>query len=112
MTRFLLVCLGGALGSGMRYLAATTVPHGTLAVNMVGSFAIALAFETMRASDLRLMLIAGVLGGFTTYSAFNQETLQFLRDGAWGSAAANLGMTVVGCLAAGFLGFWAARFFR
>jgi CrcB protein len=109
MMRFLLVCLGGAAGSGARYLVGTALPQGTLTVNIVGSFFIALALESMRASDLRLMLVTGVLGGFTTYSAFNQETLVYIRAGAWGSAAANIAGTVVACLAAGFLGVWLGR---
>ena len=109
MKQFLLVCLGGAFGSGARFAVSSAMPHGTLVVNVLGSFAIAVAFESMRASDLRLMLIAGVLGGFTTYSAFNQETLEFLRRGAWGSATANVLVTVVTCLIAGFLGATLAR---
>jgi CrcB protein len=111
MMRFLLVCLGGAAGSGARYLIGTVMPHGTLAVNILGSFFIALAMESMRASDLRLLLVTGVLGGFTTYSAFNQETLDSIRAGAWGSAMSNVTVTVVACLAAGALGLWLARRF-
>ncbi|MEA2462371.1 MAG: fluoride exporter [Acidobacteriota bacterium] len=107
--RFLLVCLGGAAGSGARYLIGTATPHGTLAVNIIGSFFIAMAMESMRVSDLRLLLVTGVLGGFTTYSAFNQETLEYMRAGAWGSAAANVAVTVAACLAAGWLGVWVAR---
>jgi CrcB protein len=109
MTQFLLVCLGGAVGSGTRYAVALAVPHGTLLVNLLGSFAIAVVLETMRASDMRLLIVTGFLGGFTTYSAFNQETLQFARAGDWGSAAGNVVVTVVGCLAAGALGLWIAR---
>ena len=107
--RFLLVCLGGAAGSGVRYLIGTAMPHGTLAVNIIGSFFIAFAMESMRASDLRLLLVTGVLGGFTTYSAFNQETLESMRAGAWGSAVANVAVTVVGCVVAGCLGVLVAR---
>ena len=109
MTQFLLVCLGGAAGSGARYAVALAVPHGTLVVNLLGSFAIALVLESMRASDLRLLLVTGFLGGFTTYSAFNQETLTFARAGEWGSVAGNLVGTVVGCLVAGWVGVWVAR---
>ncbi len=109
--RFVLVCLGGAAGSGARYLIGTATPYGSLAVNLIGSFFIAIAMESMRESDLRLMLVTGVLGGFTTYSAFNQETLGYMRAGAWGSAAANVAVTVVGCLVAGALGVWLARQF-
>jgi CrcB protein len=109
MMRFLLVCLGGAAGSGARYLVGTATPYGTLAVNLLGSFFIAIAIESMRESDLRLMLVTGVLGGFTTYSAFNQETLGYMRAGAWGSAVGNVAVTVAACLAAGWLGVWVGR---
>jgi CrcB protein len=117
MTRFLLVCLGGAIGSGARYLVALATvgvafPIGTLLVNVAGSFAIALVMELLAPSDLRYFLATGVLGGFTTYSAFNQETLTMMRTGAGGSAALNVIATVAGCLAAGFLGVLAARAFR
>lgn len=112
MTRFLLVCLGGALGSGARYLVGITVPHGTLVVNLVGSFLIALVMETVRPSDLRLMVVTGILGGFTTYSALNEETLRMMRAGAWGMALWNVTTTVVGCLVAGFAGVVVARALR
>jgi CrcB protein len=121
MNRLLLVCLGGAAGSGARYLLATWVtakagggfPFGTLAVNVIGSFAMgflakyAAAHETSETT--RIFLATGVLGGFTTYSAFNEETLRFVQLGAWGPAAMNVGATVAACLAAGFAGFAAAR---
>jgi CrcB protein len=120
--RFLLICLGGAIGTGARYL--TTVwaldtfgagfPFGTLIVNVAGSFLIALIVETagltqVISPDVRLMLTAGVMGGFTTYSAFNFETTAFLRMGSWGTAALNVGVTVVACLAAGIAGVAVAR---
>ena len=111
MTRFLLVCLGGALGSGARYLVSVTLPRGTLLVNLAGSFAIALVMATMRESDLRLMIVAGVIGGFTTYSAFNEETLRMMRAGAWGMAGLDVALTVFGCLGAGYLGVMVARAF-
>lgn len=112
MTRLLLVCLGGALGSGARYLVGISLPQGTLIVNLVGSFLIALAMESMRASDVRLMVVTGILGGFTTYSAFNEETLRMMRAGTWGPAALNVALTVIGCLAAGFAGVVVARLIR
>ena len=58
---------------------------------------------------LRLSLTAGVLGGFTTYSTFNYETVESLRAGAWGLAALYVGTTVGVCLVAGFLGVAAGR---
>lgn len=112
MTRFLLVCLGGALGSAARYLVALAMPRGTLVVNLVGSFCIALVMALLRPSDLRLLLVTGILGGFTTYSAFNEETLQMMRAGTWGAAALYVLVTVAGCLAAGFAGVAIARLMR
>src|SRR5262245_56235806 len=121
MTRLLLVCLGGAAGSGARYLlamwatakAGSGFPFGTLAVNVIGSFAMGCLAEYAAAHQMsettRLALATGVLGGFTTYSAFNEETLRLLQLDAWGPAAANVGVTVIGCLAAGFAGVAAAR---
>jgi CrcB protein len=110
--RLLLVCLGGALGSGARYLISMSLPNGTLIVNLVGSFAIAAVIALMPPTDVRLMIVTGVLGGFTTYSAFNEQTLEMLRTSGWGGAAANVAVTVVGCLIAGFAGVWLARMVR
>jgi CrcB protein len=58
---------------------------------------------------LRVALTTGVLGGFTTYSSFNYETLALLEQRSWLLGCANLGGTVLGCLAAGVLGLVAAR---
>ncbi|HEU4521631.1 MAG TPA: fluoride efflux transporter CrcB [Thermoanaerobaculia bacterium] len=121
MTRLLLVCAGGAIGSGARYLltiamarlAGTAFPWGTLAANLAGCFLISFILEsrTSLSPDLRLALTTGVLGGFTTYSAFNYDTTAYLRHGAWMVASANLLLTVMGCFAAGLLGIAAARSF-
>jgi CrcB protein len=112
MTRFLLVCLGGALGSGARYLVALSLPYGTLVVNLAGSFLIALVMEAMSPSDVRLMIVTGLLGGFTTYSAFNEETMRLLRAGTVGAAFVNVGITVAGCMAAGYVGWVVGRALR
>ena len=117
MTRFLLVCLGGAIGSGARYLVAlwtvsAAFPVGTLIVNVLGSFAIAMVMELVAPSDLRFFLATGVLGGFTTYSTFNEETLQLMRNGALSTAAANIIITLAACLGAGFAGLAVARLIR
>jgi len=122
MQRFLLVCLGGAIGSGLRYLVAiwaghrlgTTFPYGTLFVNLAGCFLITLimhvALNTAGFSpNLRLLLTTGVMGGLTTYSTFNYETTRLLEDGAMRTAFVNLGVTVLGCFAAGLLGLVVAR---
>lgn len=122
MDRLAWVCLGSALGGGARYLIAlgalrvlgTGFPYGTLAVNVLGSFAIGLIMHVALTTSLispvvRLFLTTGVMGGLTTYSAFNYETLELVADGEWWLAAANLCATVVACLAAGLLGLALGR---
>ncbi len=122
MTRFLLVCAGGALGSGARYLVGswvalhwgTTFPWGTLAINLAGSFLISvvmvLGLEAgWLGADLRILLAVGVLGGFTTYSSFNYETLALVQRGEAGLAAVYVAATVLGAMAMGLIGLWMAR---
>ena len=122
MERFLWVCVGGAAGTGARYLLSSWVtrqadsgfPFGTLTVNLLGSFLLgALMFigtsTEMMSPTVRLAVTTGALGGFTTYSTFSYETMKLLQDGAWGSAALNVSITVGVCLAASFLGVAAAR---
>ncbi len=113
--RLLLVCAGGALGSGARYLVSTWAaralgadfPRGTLIVNATGSFVLAfvvgLPGETL-SPEARLFLGAGVMGGYTTYSSFNYETLALLERGTANLALANVLITVSACLLAGLLG--------
>jgi CrcB protein len=64
---------------------------------------------TLISPTVRLVLGTGVMGGFTTYSTFNHETLQFLQEGAWLLAGLNVGATLLVCLAGGALGMAAAR---
>lgn len=122
MTRFLWVCLGGAFGTGCRYLLAGAMirtfgpafPSGTLAVNLLGSLvagALTQAGPWLGApdSDLRLAVTIGVLGGFTTYSAFNSETLVLAQRGALAVAAGYGALTVIGCLLMGLLGMALGR---
>jgi CrcB protein len=122
MTRFLWICLGGAAGTGARYLlsgwllrvAGPGFPWGTLVVNVLGSFLLGLIMHVALATDLlsptlRLALTTGVMGGFTTYSTFNYETLQYLQRNDWLLGLANLAITVVVCLAAGGLGLFTGR---
>jgi CrcB protein len=119
---FLLVCLGGAIGSGLRFLAATGAvmlfgsdfPRGTLFVNVLGSFLLALVMgvstsSTLISLELRLFLGAGVMGGFTTYSSFNYETLALVGQGSWGAAVFNVVVTVTGCLLSGIAGLVLGR---
>jgi CrcB protein len=122
MGRFLWVCLGGAFGTGARYLLSgwavvalgSAFPWGTLAVNVLGSFFLSgivhVALTTnVIAPTVRLALTTGVMGGFTTYSTFNYETLGYLREGAWTVALGNVLATLLLCLAAGIAGLAVAR---
>ncbi len=122
MRDFVLVCLAGAVGTGARYalstgigmLVGTQFPYGTIVVNVVGSFLIAVIGYASTVADTitpaaRLVLTTGFLGGFTTYSAFNQETVVSLQQNLWGRALANVGITVVACLLAGLAGVAVVR---
>jgi CrcB protein len=92
---WLLVAAGGALGSVLRYgislLAAAQLgagfPWGTLAVNVIGSAGIGIAAGLGVQGEARLLLVTGLLGGFTTFSAFSLETGLLLERGWWLAAA-------------------------
>jgi fluoride exporter len=120
--RLLIVMLGGGFGSGARYLlggwiaqaAGSAFPYGTIAVNAIGSFLIAaIMYLSLTANligpELRLALTTGVMGGFTTYSTFNYESISLFQQGAWLLGALNIAVTVVLCLAAGAAGLLVAR---
>ncbi len=124
MDRLLYVCLAGGLGSGVRYLVSEWslrtfgqgFPVGTLIVNITGCFAMSLvmclALETTHVSPtLRVALTTGFMGGLTTYSAFNYETLKLIESKSYGSALASFAATTLLCLLAGVLGVFAARRF-
>ena len=122
MARFLLICLGGAFGTGARYLLGgwaqralgTTFPWGTLIINSLGSFCIVIIMylgvqRGLIAPSTRLVLTTGVMGGFTTYSTFNYETIRLLQDGSLALGALNILATVVVCLLTGGLGVLVCR---
>ena len=111
MKALLLVGLGGAAGSVLRYLVSTAAsaslgggfPWGTLAVNAAGSAAIGALAALNLQDPARLLLVTGLLGGFTTFSAFSLETAQLWQRAPWLAAlyvAASLGGGLAG-LAAG-----------
>jgi CrcB protein len=111
--KWLLLFLGGGVGASLRFALATwvdqrapiTFPWGTLAVNAAGCFAIGLLATLadehhLLTAGARLFLVAGVLGGFTTFSTFGFETWQLLEDGAaWAAIANALGSVAVGLVA-------------
>ena len=115
------VGLGGFFGSAGRYLLggwvaahAGSFPYGTLTVNLIGSLAIGflapvLADRVIAAPALRLLVMAGFLGGFTTFSAFSYESLQLWHAGRWTAMLANIGLSVGGCLLAAAAGMAASR---
>ena len=121
MGRVLIICLAGAAGTGARYWASAaalkalgpTFPYGTLFVNVVGSFLLAIIMYLsvtagVLSPTLRLTLGTGFCGGFTTYSTFNYETMKYLQERAWLLAASNIAVTLAACMAAGFLGWLVA----
>lgn len=105
----LLVGIGGALGSISRYLLGTWIqalsrsidfPYGTLIVNLLGCFLIGLLSQLAEArgaftSETRAFLFIGILGGFTTFSSFGNDTINLMRDGAAFNALANIGVNVI-----------------
>jgi CrcB protein len=122
MSRLFWICLGGAVGTGSRYILAGWVltplgpafPFGTLLINVLGSFAISVVMHLALSAKaieptLRLPLTTGFLPGFTTYSTFNYETLAYLREGNWAVGITNVAATVLLCLAAGIAGLAFAR---
>lgn len=122
MGRLFWICLGGALGSGARYLVSGWVltllgrsfPYGTLAVNVLGSFFLGAVMHLGLATEsisptARLALTVGLAGGFTTFSTFSYETTTLLQEGAWNLGLLNVVVTLVACLVATSVGLTAAR---
>jgi CrcB protein len=114
--RLLLVVLGSGVGGGLRYLFdgwaqrafGSAFPLGTLGVNVIGSFLITIIMHLglhkgLLSPDMRLLLTTGLMGGLTTYSAFNYETMRFFEERAYGLGLLNIGMTLVSCLVAAVL---------
>ena len=121
MERFLWICLAGAAGSGTRYLLAlwaaqrlgSAFPYGTLIVNLIGCFGIAAVMHVALVlgwpATTRAAVTIGFIGGLTTYSSFNYETMRLLEQGAPATAAVNLALTLIGGFLAGSLGLVMAR---
>ena len=120
--RLLLICLGGAVGTGARYLIGglaarwlgSEFPYGTLFINVLGSFLIGfvqqVGLTTLAIPETtRLVLTIGVMGGFTTYSSFSYETISLIENGSWLGAVANLVLTTGLCLVVCVLGLGLGR---
>lgn len=114
MTPLISVALGGALGAVLRYLVGLAVvfPLGTLAVNVIGSFLIGMVWVMLAARGLQHWLpfvMTGLLGGFTTFSAFSLDALRLVEAGRVGAAGGYILASVALSLLACALGLWLAR---
>ncbi len=122
MQNLILVMIGGGIGAGLRHLVngaslrllGPNFPWGTMAINIVGSLVMGLVVGLLarRAGDtsaVRLFIATGILGGFTTFSAFSLDFATLWERGATGQAAGYVLASVIGSLVAAFVGLWLVR---
>lgn len=121
MLKIALITLGGGIGAAFRHLlfvlvqntTGTSFPSGTLAVNLVGSFAIGLLwclFEGAKLSpEFRFFIFTGLLGGFTTFSTYTRETMQLFKVGEWKTAIAYIGASNILGILLVFAGYFLAK---
>jgi fluoride exporter len=124
MGMYLLIALGGAIGTSGRYfisglvagLIGETFPWGTLVINVTGSFIIGF-FAALTGPDGRVYVgsagrqffMTGICGGYTTFSSFSLQTLNLMNSGEWFRAGSNMGLSVGLCLIAVWAGVAAAN---
>jgi CrcB protein len=114
----LLIGSGGFLGSVLRYVVSQSVqnkflsafPYGTMSVNIIGSLLIGVVYGLVEKGNLspeaRLFLATGILGGFTTFSAFTLDALNLLQEGLWLESISYILLSVVLGVVAAFLGIF------
>lgn len=119
----LLIGSGGFAGSVLRYLVSQGVqnkflssfPYGTLTVNIIGSLLIGIVYGLVEkgnlSPELRLFLATGILGGFTTFSAFSLDSLNLLQEGLWVESITYILLSVVLGILAAFLGILLIKIF-
>lgn len=123
MITYFWIAVGSALGGMARYWCSGLVAHrigetfpwGTIFINVTGSFVIGF-FATLSGPDGRLLVstearqfvMVGLCGGYTTFSSFSLQTLNLLREGQWLAAGANIGLSMLFCLIAVWLGHLSA----
>jgi CrcB protein len=127
MQTYFWIAVGSALGGVARYwcsgvaarLIGETFPWGTLIVNVVGSIVIGFFFTVtgsdgrwLVSSTARQFVMAGLCGGYTTFSSFSLQTLNLVHDGEWLYAGLNIGASVILCLLGVWLGHVAATSFN
>lgn len=122
-TGFLVVFIGAGIGGGLRHAVnlgamrlGLTFPAGTLAINVIGSLVMGLiaeyfAFRSYLPPAWRLFLMTGILGGFTTFSAFSLDVAVLWERGAHLGAFGYAAASVAGSILALFVGLWLARGF-
>lgn len=119
MLNIIAIMIGGAIGSACRHGLFVLVqgksdfPVGTLTINLIGSLLVGLLWGLLESvhlsSETRLFIFTGLLGGFTTFSAFSRETAQMFKVGQWKAACCYVGLSnILGVLLV-FAGFLAAR---
>ncbi len=124
MLDVLLVAVGGGIGAAVRHLVnvaamrlvGVAFPWGTLVINIVGCFVMGVFIEVLArrfnaSNELRLFVATGILGGFTTFSAFSLDFATLFERGALVPAFAYVFASVAGSLVSVFLGLWLARSF-
>ena len=121
MFNLLLVVVGGGIGAGIRHLTSMgalrlfgpNYPWGTMAINIVGSFAMGLFIAILArrggSTEVRLFVATGIFGGFTTFSAFSLDFATLWERGATLPAFGYVLASVIGAIVALFLGLWLAR---
>ncbi|AZO47196.1 MAG: fluoride efflux transporter CrcB [Mesorhizobium sp.] len=121
MANLLLVVIGGGIGAGIRHLTnmgalrlvGPNYPWGTMVINIVGSFVMGLFIAVLArrggSNEVRLFVATGILGGFTTFSAFSLDFATLWERGAAVPAFGYALASVIGAILALFLGLWLAR---
>ncbi len=120
MNAYFLVGLGGAVGSMARFgvgrlVPVTGFPAATLIVNVAGSFLMGMLIAVLSrwavewSHEARLLLAVGLLGGFTTFSAFSLDAITLIERGQWAVAAGYVALSVAGSLGGLALALWLVR---
>jgi CrcB protein len=124
MNQLLAIALGGSIGAVLRFLVSSGLyqwlgrgfPYGTLAVNIIGSFLLGLLTEGLVLNRLpftleyRAAILIGFIGAFTTFSTFSLETVYLIQQGSLQKAGLNIGISLIACLIAVWLGLVCGKF--
>ncbi len=121
MRSLLAVCVGGGIGSGIRFLLSAFIqrsfpgfsPWGTLTVNIAGSLLLGilagLASRSILSAEWRMLLAVGLCGGFTTFSTFSLEVVELLRNSQYTIAFIYITTSILAGIGAVTVGLWIAR---